>query len=62
VLIFATSDTGGTGRSVTTSNVAHRAALLGRDVCDLDFDFNQQTVDAFTDVAERIIDDAAGRG
>jgi hypothetical protein len=39
VLIFATSDKGGTGRSVTSSNVAYREALLGKDVCYLDFDF-----------------------
>jgi hypothetical protein len=43
VLVFATSDKGGTGRSVTVSNVAYRRALLGTDVCYLDFDFGSPT-------------------
>lgn len=43
MLIFATSDKGGTGRSVTTSNVAYRRALQGDDVCYLDFDFGSPT-------------------
>jgi hypothetical protein len=46
MLIFATSDKGGTGRSVTSSNVAYREALLGRDVCYLDFDFGSPTAGA----------------
>jgi MinD-like ATPase involved in chromosome partitioning or flagellar assembly len=43
VLVFATSDKGGTGRSVTGSNVAYRRALQGSDVCYLDFDFGSPT-------------------
>jgi hypothetical protein len=43
VLIFATSDKGGTGRSVTTSNLIYRRALQGADVCYLDFDFGSPT-------------------
>ena len=35
MLVFATSDKGGTGRSVTSSNVAYRRALQGSDVCYL---------------------------
>lgn len=43
MLVIATSDKGGTGRSVTTCNVAYRRALLGDDVCYLDFDFGSPT-------------------
>jgi hypothetical protein len=50
VLIFATSDKGGTGRSVTSSNVAYREALAGRDVCYLDFDFGSPTAGAVFNV------------
>jgi hypothetical protein len=46
VLIFATSDKGGTGRSVTTSNLIYRRALQGADVCYLDFDFGSPTAGA----------------
>lgn len=43
MLVFATSDKGGTGRSVTSCNVAYRSALQGNDVCYLDFDFGSPT-------------------
>lgn len=43
MLVFATSDKGGTGRSVTTSNVAYRRSLQGSNVCYLDFDFGSPT-------------------
>ena len=33
MIVIATSDKGGTGRSVTGSNVAYRRALQGGDVC-----------------------------
>jgi hypothetical protein len=46
MLVFATSDKGGTGRSVTSSNVAYRRALQGSDVCYLDFDFGSPTAGA----------------
>lgn len=46
MLVFATSDKGGTGRSVTSSNLVYRAALLGQDVCYLDFDFGSPTAGA----------------
>lgn len=46
MLIFAASDKGGTGRSVTSSNVVYRSALEGNDVCYLDFDFGSPTVGA----------------
>jgi hypothetical protein len=50
VLIFSTSDKGGTGRSVTSANIAYRRALRGDDVCYLDFDFGSPTSAAVFDV------------
>jgi hypothetical protein len=44
MLVFATSDKGGTGRSVTSANVAYRRALQGGNVAYLDFDFGSPTV------------------
>jgi hypothetical protein len=47
MLLIATSDKGGTGRSVTGSNVAYRRALrYGDDVCYVDFDFGSPTAGA----------------
>jgi len=46
MLVFATSDKGGTGRSVTSINVAYRGALAGKDVAYLDFDFGSPTAGA----------------
>jgi hypothetical protein len=43
MLLIATSDKGGTGRSVTASNVAYRRALQGGDTCYVDFDFGSPT-------------------
>ncbi|ROO89331.1 hypothetical protein EDD29_7021 [Actinocorallia herbida] len=43
MLIISTSDKGGTGRTVTTCNVAFRRALSGDHVCYLDFDFGSPT-------------------
>jgi hypothetical protein len=43
MLLFATSDKGGTGRSVTGSNVVYRRALQGGNVCYVDFDFGSPT-------------------
>jgi hypothetical protein len=50
MLVIATSDKGGTGRSVTTCNVAYRSALNGHDVCFLDFDFGSPTSGAIFDI------------
>jgi hypothetical protein len=50
VLVFAASDKGGTGRSVTSANIAYRRALAGDDVCYLDFDFGSPTAAAVFDV------------
>ncbi len=51
MLVFATSDKGGTGRSVTGCNLAYRRALQGSDVCYLDFDFGSPTAGAIFEVA-----------
>jgi hypothetical protein len=56
MIIFATSDKGGTGRSVTSCNVAFRRALQGSDVCYLDFDFGSPTAGAIFNL------EAVGRG
>jgi hypothetical protein len=53
---MATSDKGGTGRSVTGSNVIYRRALQGSNVCYLDFDFGSPTAGAIFSV------DSAARG
>ncbi|NMO51524.1 MinD/ParA family protein [Actinoplanes sp. TBRC 11911] len=52
MIIFATSDKGGTGRSVTSSNLAYRYALQGKDACYLDFDFGSPTSGAIFDLPE----------
>ncbi|MEY2243375.1 SCO2523 family variant P-loop protein [Streptomyces sp. BF23-18] len=50
MLVFAASDKGGTGRSVTSANLAYRSALAGDDVCFLDFDFGSPTATAVFDL------------
>ncbi|KUO22266.1 SCO2523 family variant P-loop protein [Streptomyces dysideae] len=52
MLIFAASDKGGTGRSVTSANLAYHRALAGDDVCYLDFDFGSPTATAVFDVPD----------
>jgi hypothetical protein len=51
MLLIATSDKGGTGRSVTGSNVVYRRALQGGDVCYVDFDFGSPTSGAIFGVS-----------
>ena len=46
MLIFSASDKGGTGRSVTSANLAYHRAMAGDDVCYLDFDFGSPTAAA----------------
>ena len=50
MLIFASSDKGGTGRSVTTCNLAYHLSLRGRDVVYLDFDFGSPTAGAIFEI------------
>ncbi|MFJ9627988.1 SCO2523 family variant P-loop protein [Streptomyces sp. NPDC101175] len=61
MLIFAASDKGGTGRSVTSANLAYQRALMGDDVCYLDFDFGAPTAATVFDVpdARRAAEDRA---
>jgi hypothetical protein len=54
MIVFATSDKGGTGRSVTSSNVAYRHALQGGDCCYLDFDFGSPTSGAIFDLPDAV--------
>jgi len=56
MIAFSTSDKGGTGRSVTSSNMLYQAALRGLNVCYLDFDFGSPTSGAIFGI------DAYGRG
>jgi hypothetical protein len=60
MLIFATSDKGGTGRSVTSCNVAYRHALQGKDACYLDFDFGSPTAGAIFDLPDALAGVAGG--
>ncbi|EIV94754.1 SCO2523 family variant P-loop protein [Frankia sp. QA3] len=62
MILFATSDKGGTGRSVTSCNVALRCALRGSDVCYLDFDFGSPTAGAILHVGSAARGIAGGRG
>ncbi|MFK4145971.1 SCO2523 family variant P-loop protein [Streptomyces sp. NPDC004065] len=52
MLVFAASDKGGTGRSVTSANLAYHRALDGDDVCYLDFDFGSPTAAAVFDLPD----------
>lgn len=54
MLVFATSDKGGTGRSVTSSNVAYRLAIQGGNVCYLDFDFGSPTAGAIFNITSAL--------
>ncbi|ETK32338.1 SCO2523 family variant P-loop protein [Microbispora sp. ATCC PTA-5024] len=56
MLVFAISDKGGTGRSVTAMNVVYRHALQGHDACYLDFDLGSPTAGAIFGIG------AAARG
>ncbi|MGW0964928.1 SCO2523 family variant P-loop protein [Streptomyces sp. NPDC002516] len=52
MFVLAASDKGGTGRSVTSANLAYRLALTGTDVCFLDFDFGSPTATAVFDLPD----------
>lgn len=51
MLVFSTSDKGGTGRSVTSCNIAHRLCLSGRNVAYVDFDFGSPTAGALFEIS-----------
>ncbi|WP_416984989.1 SCO2523 family variant P-loop protein [Streptomyces sp. T028] len=61
MLVFAASDKGGTGRSVTSANLAYHLALGGDDVCYLDFDFGSPTAAAVFDLPD-VLTEAEGHG
>ncbi|WP_327109808.1 SCO2523 family variant P-loop protein [Nocardia sp. NBC_01730] len=50
MIVFATSDKGGTGRSVTSCNLAYRLCLSGMSVVYLDFDFGSPTAGALFEI------------
>jgi hypothetical protein len=50
MLVFSTSDKGGTGRSVTSSNIAYRLSLRGQNIAYLDFDFGSPTSGALFEI------------
>ncbi|WP_327693290.1 SCO2523 family variant P-loop protein [Streptomyces sp. NBC_00459] len=54
MIVFATSDKGGTGRSVTCANIAYRRALDGDDVAYVDFDFGSPTAAAVFELTEAV--------
>ena len=61
MLVFAASDKGGTGRSVTSANLAYHQAVGGEDVCYVDFDFGSPTAATVFDVPD-VLTEAEGRG
>ncbi|WP_433683126.1 SCO2523 family variant P-loop protein [Nocardia sp. CA-119907] len=62
MIVFATSDKGGTGRSVTSCNLGYRMCVKGKRVAYLDFDFGSPTAGALFEIsgAERGVPDNAG--
>ncbi|MGW5384430.1 SCO2523 family variant P-loop protein [Nocardia sp. NPDC003963] len=70
MIVFATSDKGGTGRSVTSCNLGYRLSSRGKRVAYLDFDFGSPTAGALFELGgyERGIapeidrDSGAGQG
>ncbi|UGT40574.1 SCO2523 family variant P-loop protein [Nocardia yamanashiensis] len=50
MLVFCASDKGGTGRSVTSCNIAYRLSMSGRRVAYLDFDFGSPTAGAIFEI------------
>jgi hypothetical protein len=62
MIVIATSDKGGTGRSVTGSNVVYRRALQGGDVCYVDFDFGSPTSGAIFGISALSRGTTSGKG
>lgn len=52
MLVFAASDKGGTGRSVTSCNIAYRLSLQGKNVAYVDFDFGSPTAGAIFEITK----------
>lgn len=51
MIVFATSDKGGTGRSVTSCNLAYRLALRGLNTAYVDYDFGSPTAGAVFEIS-----------
>ncbi|MFC9994369.1 SCO2523 family variant P-loop protein [Nocardia sp. NPDC127526] len=51
MLVFSASDKGGTGRSVTSVNIAYQLSMDGLKVAYLDFDFGSPTVGAIFEIS-----------
>ncbi|WP_227998066.1 SCO2523 family variant P-loop protein [Nocardia australiensis] len=51
MIVFSTSDKGGTGRSVTSCNLAYRLCLTGKNVAYVDFDFGSPTAGALFEIS-----------
>jgi len=51
MFVFSTSDKGGTGRSVTSCNIAYRLCLSGMNVAYLDLDFGSPTAGALFEIS-----------
>ena len=62
MLVFATSDKGGTGRSVTSCNILYRLALTGLNVSYLDFDFGSPTSGAIFGIDGTSRGSTSGKG
>jgi hypothetical protein len=62
VLVFASSDKGGTGRSVTSCNLAYQLALSTFDVCYVDFDFGSPTAGAIFGAEDFSVGTLSGAG
>lgn len=62
MILIATSDKGGTGRSVTGSNVLYRRALQGSDMCYVDFDFGSPTAGAIFGISTLTRGTTTGKG
>ncbi|MEU8894852.1 SCO2523 family variant P-loop protein [Nocardia sp. NPDC048505] len=62
VLVFATSAKGGTGRTVTSCNIAYRLCLNGYNVAYVDFDFGFPTAGAVFEIGQAAwgIDEGTG--
>lgn len=51
MIVFATSDKGGTGRSVTSCNLAYRLSMRGTNTAYVDFDFGSPTAGALFEIS-----------
>ncbi|WP_067532720.1 SCO2523 family variant P-loop protein [Nocardia crassostreae] len=51
MLVFSASDKGGTGRSVTSVNIAYQLSMDGMKVAYLDFDFGSPTAGAIFEIS-----------